>query len=360
MSEDHPQAIGSIEAARQAVERFVQRFGPPYRLLAYHAALPLVLTPELLNYLRSQFLRGQVPWVAEADLLLSDLCHPVGYEQFAMDAAVRSHLVEEMRRELGVGRMEDVARLLIEYVGHLERTDPLLGEEELRRQQWSAMVYLDDRRDDVARSIAESFRSYLSLASSGEAIEDRPAVRSRLASLAQLTQTLAPEISRYPELVGYAERIGQLLTDLEGAENGAFGWATAGPESTEVLGVALPSIQNLLPPQSRPDPTSSAGKSKGQVKPPVDESTRPLKPSNPLYGSDFTMVKPIELFYSYSHQDEKLRDQLENHLAILKRQGVIFGWHDRKIGVGREWEGEIDRKLKSSQVILLLISPNFS
>ncbi|NER83630.1 MAG: formylglycine-generating enzyme family protein, partial [Leptolyngbya sp. SIO1D8] len=57
------------------VEQFVTRFGnESYRSLAYHAALPLVLTPELVHYLRIQFLReDNVPWEAEVDLLLSDL-----------------------------------------------------------------------------------------------------------------------------------------------------------------------------------------------------------------------------------------------------------------------------------------------
>ena len=41
------------EYARQAVERFVRRFEPSYRKLVYYAALPLVLTPELLHYLRN-------------------------------------------------------------------------------------------------------------------------------------------------------------------------------------------------------------------------------------------------------------------------------------------------------------------
>jgi hypothetical protein len=43
--------------------------------------------------------------------------------------------------------------------------------------------------------------------------------------------------------------------------------------------------------------------------------------------------QPVELFYSYSHKDEELRNELENHLSILKRQGVIAGWHDRKLGI---------------------------
>ena len=40
------------------------------------------------------------------------------------------------------------------------------------------------------------------------------------------------------------------------------------------------------------------------------------------------------VFFSYSHADEGLRDQLEKQLAVLKRQGVIETWHDRRIGAG--------------------------
>ena len=49
---------------------------------------------------------------------------------------------------------------------------------------------------------------------------------------------------------------------------------------------------------------------------------------------------PVEIFYSYSHKDEKLRDELEKHLSMLKNEGLIAGWHDRKIGGGEEWVGE--------------------
>jgi len=67
----------------------------------------------------------------------------------------------------------------------------------------------------------------------------------------------------------------------------------------------------------------------------------------------------IEVFYSYSHKDEELRDQLENHLVMLKRDGVIQGWHDRRIIAGQEWDGEIDAHLKSADIILLLVSSDF-
>lgn len=69
--------------------------------------------------------------------------------------------------------------------------------------------------------------------------------------------------------------------------------------------------------------------------------------------------RPVEIFFSYSHCDEDLRDELEKHLAALKRESIVDTWHDRRIGAGREWAGEIDRHLESADVILLLISPDF-
>lgn len=69
--------------------------------------------------------------------------------------------------------------------------------------------------------------------------------------------------------------------------------------------------------------------------------------------------KEIEVFFSYSHKDEALRDQLANHLSTLQRQSVIKKWHDRQIGAGAEWAGEIDKHLDRSHIILLLISSDF-
>jgi len=68
---------------------------------------------------------------------------------------------------------------------------------------------------------------------------------------------------------------------------------------------------------------------------------------------------PIRLFYSYSHKDETLRDELEEALTLLERQGLISEWHDRKIGAGEEWKGAIDQNLEEAQVILLLVSSSF-
>lgn len=67
----------------------------------------------------------------------------------------------------------------------------------------------------------------------------------------------------------------------------------------------------------------------------------------------------MRLFYSYSHRDERLRDELEAHLAVLKRKGVIENWHDRKIEAGDDWRGSIDAELEAADIILLLVSSSF-
>ncbi len=71
------------------------------------------------------------------------------------------------------------------------------------------------------------------------------------------------------------------------------------------------------------------------------------------------MEESVKLFISYSHRDEKLRQQLDKHLAPLKRQQVIEAWHDRQIPAGTEWANEIDENLNNADIILLLVSPDF-
>ncbi len=67
----------------------------------------------------------------------------------------------------------------------------------------------------------------------------------------------------------------------------------------------------------------------------------------------------VEIFFSYSHKDEDLRDELATHLSILERNGIISGWHDRLIEAGEEWENHIDERMNSARVVLLLVSSDF-
>lgn len=66
-----------------------------------------------------------------------------------------------------------------------------------------------------------------------------------------------------------------------------------------------------------------------------------------------------KVFFSYSHKDEALRDELEINLSALKRQGIIETWHDRRIGPGKHIDREIDANLADADIILFLVSPHF-
>jgi len=68
---------------------------------------------------------------------------------------------------------------------------------------------------------------------------------------------------------------------------------------------------------------------------------------------------PIEVFISYSHNDEELKRELTKHLSLLNREHLISEWHDRDITAGTEWRLEIDRHLNTARLILILVSPDY-
>lgn len=65
------------------------------------------------------------------------------------------------------------------------------------------------------------------------------------------------------------------------------------------------------------------------------------------------------LIFSYSHTDEALRDRLEKHLAMLKREGVIEAWHDRRIVPGSPLDPAIGAQVERADLFLCLVSADF-
>src|ERR1035437_4973604 len=84
-----------------------------------------------------------------------------------------------------------------------------------------------------------------------------------------------------------------------------------------------------------------------------------LKPHGPVRPATSTAKRTISVFFSYSHRDERLRNELEKHLSTLKRSNRIAAWHDRKIMPGEALDNAIDAHLKTADLILLLISADF-
>ncbi len=91
----------------------------------------------------------------------------------------------------------------------------------------------------------------------------------------------------------------------------------------------------------------------------VEQKLRELTDGAPPAPSAAASTGAVELFYSYAHEDEPLRRELEKHLKLLERQGLLRGWHDRELVAGTDWDREIDERLRSADVILLLVSADF-
>jgi hypothetical protein len=78
-----------------------------------------------------------------------------------------------------------------------------------------------------------------------------------------------------------------------------------------------------------------------------------------IYNRTIQSDDQLTLFYSYAHEDESLRNELDKHLGLLRNQGLLAQWYDRDISAGTEWAKQIDDHLNTADIILLLISPDF-
>mgnify|MGYP001584729133 FL=1 len=67
----------------------------------------------------------------------------------------------------------------------------------------------------------------------------------------------------------------------------------------------------------------------------------------------------VKLFFSYSHENEDMRNELEKHFSVMKRNGLIDSWYDRRILAGEEFDPGIMENLENSQIVLLMVSSDF-
>lgn len=66
-----------------------------------------------------------------------------------------------------------------------------------------------------------------------------------------------------------------------------------------------------------------------------------------------------KIFLSYSHKDEKYKDELVNILTPLQDEGIIEIWQDREIDPGDDWYQAIQEAMNTCDLALLLISADF-
>lgn len=187
--------------AARRIASFEKRFGWAHLLLAYHAALPLVLTDDLLYALWINFrqdIRGQalnIPWFAVADLLLSSLCNEVGYELYQMDATVRSELLNRLRQDdcFGQTRIEELSNFLLDHIRQQLQSDEPYVQNFASSQRWAALAYTRPHKTTYELALAFSQLNF-----------DNPAEILRMLSL---LENLALPLPEFQSLLTYARGI---------------------------------------------------------------------------------------------------------------------------------------------------------
>ena len=71
------------------------------------------------------------------------------------------------------------------------------------------------------------------------------------------------------------------------------------------------------------------------------------------------LPQTVKIFCSYAHKDEPLREALDPHFALLRRQGIATFWSDKELYAGSDWASQIDHNLRTANVVLLLLSAHF-
>ena len=138
------------------IDRFINRFGTKHGHLemAYHAALPLALTPDLLYLIWANFrsdVKGQplnMQWVTVADLILSPLCREIRHETYVMETAVRQELLNRMAQDERFGP-EYILRLgqfIQHYASQYIQSDIPSLRQFAQAQVWAAQAYTEPDR----------------------------------------------------------------------------------------------------------------------------------------------------------------------------------------------------------------------
>ncbi|KYC41247.1 hypothetical protein WA1_22545 [Scytonema hofmannii PCC 7110] len=190
------------EVAKQRIKSFEKRFGKGHLYLAYHAAFPLSLTPDLLYRLWANFQRdihGEVlgiPWIAVADILLSNLCDEVGYELYEIDLAVRNMLLSQLKddEKFGQQRIYELSNFLLVYVRQQLLSDEPDTYDLAQAQRWVALSYTQP--SEVARELALAFSQ----------LDEKDT--AELVRMESLTETFAEPLAKFQPLLIYARAMG--------------------------------------------------------------------------------------------------------------------------------------------------------
>ena len=333
-----------LEQAIQKVARFEHEFGEAHLALACHAALASILTPELVNLIRINFLETSVEWIAECDLLLSSLCQPINQGVYEIEPQIRQVLLVALQThpEYGSGRLEEIAHFLYRY----SETDFVnaLPLHIKRTYQWISGAYIDpdatiQNMFDLLKNVrAEDFMARM---------PDYLHIGKTLAMIANPLEMTSLQVE-LDDLVGTAQLSTLYWTgDKENL-------LSLLPENTsdldEITHALTKPVVNWLATSEfvTSDERALAPSPIPQSMPVTEDTVR-------------TERKPVTIYCSYAYDDEELQRELAEYLAPLQARKLITYWHDPQVPPAdiEDHKKVVDEYLNTAQIILLLISPDF-
>jgi uncharacterized protein YjbI with pentapeptide repeats len=291
------------------IKSFEKRFRKPHLYLAYHAAFPLALTPDLLYRLWANFqqdIHGEllnIPWEAVADLLLSSLCEEVGHELYEMDSAIRNELLTRLKADEKFynanskqDRIMQLSDFLLEYVDRQLQSDDLDVRDFAEAQHWTALAYAKPSK--AVEQIARAF-SQLQATTSEFNSTDKTEIL-RLASLVETFAEPLAEAQLEPLLVYTRAMASFSRGDMKGATEQLSKIAEAG--KLEIAGQELPipeQIKENLGKPSLPIGKDFSGqKLKGRSFKGQDLTGANFSYAN-LQGANFTNARLVGANFSY-------------------------------------------------------------
>ncbi len=244
----------SRTAIRKKIASFEKRFGEPHLYLAYHAAFPLALTPDLLYRLWANFQRdinGQflnIPWIGVTDILLSGLCDEVGQELYEMDERVRNELLQRLQENENFGqqRIQELSDFLLSYVRQQLQSDDPDIRDIAQAQQWTVLAYTKPGK--AAREIALAFQQ-LGL----DATDSNPQDKMEMVRMASMVDTFSEPLAKagLQPLLVYARGINSWARgNLQQAAEQLDRITEAG--KIQIAGVDLPIPEEIQNPSVQP------------------------------------------------------------------------------------------------------------
>lgn len=134
-----------VERRLNDFKRRCGEYGDAALKLAYHAALPVALNPELLHFLRINFFLDPpdpLPYTVEFEFLTSGICREIDAELYEIEPEVRDALLQGLSREYRLEQIREVATLLWQYVEHHSPWTETDRIELKRSQQLTALNFL--------------------------------------------------------------------------------------------------------------------------------------------------------------------------------------------------------------------------